>query len=38
VTGDPIDVGDDPISVAAGDGAVWTSNFRDDTLTRGTLD
>ena len=32
-SGDPIAVGDDPIGIAVGGGAVWTANFRDGTVT-----
>ena len=34
VAGEPIEVGEDPIGIAVGGGAVWTTNFRDDTVTR----
>ena len=34
VVGDPIAVGDDPIGIAAGGGAVWATNFRADTMSR----
>ena len=30
----PIETGDDPIGIAVGDGAVWTANFRDGTVTK----
>ena len=29
-----IEPGDDPIGIAVGGGAVWTANFRDDTVTK----
>jgi YVTN family beta-propeller protein len=32
--GKPLQVGDDPIGVAVGGGSVWTTDFRDDTLSR----
>jgi DNA-binding beta-propeller fold protein YncE len=31
---EPIAVGDDPIGIAAGDGVVWTANFRDGTVSK----
>ena len=34
VVGEPIETGDDPIGIAVGDGAVWTANFRDGTVTK----
>ena len=34
VVGEPIEVGDDPIGIAVGAGAVWTANFRAGTVTR----
>ena len=34
VVGEPIAVGDDPIGIAVGAGAVWTANFRAGTVTR----
>ena len=34
VAGEPIEVGEDPIGIAVGAGAVWTANFRAGTVTR----
>jgi YVTN family beta-propeller protein len=31
---EPIEAGEDPIGIAVGGGSVWTTNFRDDTVTR----
>ena len=30
----PVEAGEDPIGIAVGGGSVWTTNFRDDTVTR----
>ena len=34
VVGRAIPVGDDPIGIAFGNGAVWTANHQDGTVTR----
>jgi DNA-binding beta-propeller fold protein YncE len=34
IMGDPVDVGDEPASIAVGEGAVWVANGGDGTVTR----
>ena len=34
MAGPPIRVGQDPVDVIVGKGAVWTANFDDSTVTR----